>query len=887
MNIYCLGDSLTEGDYGVYGKSGIANVQAENYPYFLGKLTGAKVVNHGKCGYRSSTFLKYYDSGAVKLSDADMIIIMLGTNGGLNPVEDTPDNADYRSLIERCKKDAPGARIYLCTPPHATENPAMSNCGYMPQIRRAVAFVKQLAEEYELDLIDVASCEAFTAETEAVMQPNDGLHFSAAGYEALARFIYEAIKPKLPQIFGAAQWIVPKEFAELAPIDVFHKENVKKEIELPEELKNTHMLFQHMFAWDSDNDSSAGTFGKLPVKLKITADDYYKVYINGHFVGQGPTQGYFFAYNWNEYDISEYLKPGDNEILVDVYYQGLINRAYNSGDRRLGMIAAGFAGEQYLFGTGTDWKYVISDCYTITHTIGYDTDFAENVDLRRYKEPYKPCVEKQVDYTFATEPAKTLQVYEKCPVYEEKLYTQKYTCNSEPEQENMFYDFGQEITGSLHIKALGHAGDRIRILCGEELENSDVKVRCNMRCNCLYEEYIILAEGENDYTQYEYKGFRYVTLLPDEGVQLLKVSAVVRHYPFRDDYCELQTDSKVLKAVWELCKNGVKYGSQEVYVDCPTREKGQYSGDMVVTASAQVILSGDTSLLKRAIDCQMQSTHVCKGLMAVTPGSFMQEIADYSLLFPIIALNYYHYSGDKVYLKQNLQVCEEMLNYFKGFARADGLLEDMTDKWNMVDWPENLRDDYDFPMTRPMQAGSGSHNVLNALYVGFVKKVEQIRDILELPYENHSDALTEAFNHEFYNEKTGLYTDAAKTTHSALHSNVLPLYFGISRDKDEEKLADFIMEKKLCCGVYMAYFLLKGLCRIGRHKDALALITSEEENSWYNMVREGGTTCFEAWGKDKKWNTSLCHPWASAPISVLAEDILPVMPEVGELLYRS
>lgn len=44
------------------------------------------------------------------------------------------------------------------------------------------------------------------------------------------------------------------------------------------------------------------------------------------------------------------------------------------------------------------------------------------------------------------------------------------------------------------------------------------------------------------------------------------------------------------------------------------------------------------------------------------------------------------------------------------------------------------------------------------------------------------------------------------------------------------------------------------------------------------MVKEGATTCFEVWGKDQKWNTSLCHPWASVPIIVLIEDIIGLKP---------
>ena len=40
------------------------------------------------------------------------------------------------------------------------------------------------------------------------------------------------------------------------------------------------------------------------------------------------------------------------------------------------------------------------------------------------------------------------------------------------------------------------------------------------------------------------------------------------------------------------------------------------------------------------------------------------------------------------------------------------------------------------------------------------------------------------------------------------------------------------------------------------------------------MLSEGASTCFEAWGKEQKWNTSLCHPWASAPIILFIEDVI-------------
>ena len=194
MIISCIGDSLTEGDYGVKGKKGIANVHNENYPYFLSQITGSDVRNLGKCGFNATTYKNYYDDGNVNVSASDIIIIMLGTNGGLDPENDAQGNRDYKYIVDRCWTDAPEAQIVLCTPPHVTENPEYSNYGYANQVKNAVLFVRSFARENGLKLIDMANCPYFTAESEDIMQPNDGLHFSETGYRRLAEYIASYLK---------------------------------------------------------------------------------------------------------------------------------------------------------------------------------------------------------------------------------------------------------------------------------------------------------------------------------------------------------------------------------------------------------------------------------------------------------------------------------------------------------------------------------------------------------------------------------------------------------------------------------------------------------------------------------------------------------------------
>ena len=259
----------------------------------------------------------------------------------------------------------------------------------------------------------------------------------------------------------------------------------------------------------------------------------------------------------------------------------------------------------------------------------------------------------------------------------------------------------------------------------------------------------------------------------------------------------------------------------------------------------------------------------------------MQEIADFSLQYPLQVLNYYKVTNDIETLKRLYPIVVGVIKHFKQYERADGLIENVVDKWNIVDWPKNLRDGY------CIETGNGGcsvllHNVINAFYIGAVKILEELQNILGLTTDKKSNKLKTAFLNVFYDSEQKVFFDDAKHTHSSLHSNVIPLFYDIAPKAAYDSIKSLIMEKGLSCGVQFSYFVLKGLGRIGAYDEEFELLTNEGEHSWVNMIREGATSCFETWGKEQKWNTSLCHPWASAPIIVIIEDILEIDP--GEFI---
>ncbi len=184
--IACIGDSLTEGDIGGY-TPGVPDKTFQNYPYYLGKIFGCRVVNYGKCGYTAQMMLDYYRQGNVDITEADVILVMLGTNAGLGVAQ---YNA-YVSLLDLIKADMKeDAKLILITPPHASRK---NNPAYYQYVVNAASSVFKIGQEKSIDVIDAHKNSPIQGNTEALYQPNDGLHMVERGYEVFASYIAEEL----------------------------------------------------------------------------------------------------------------------------------------------------------------------------------------------------------------------------------------------------------------------------------------------------------------------------------------------------------------------------------------------------------------------------------------------------------------------------------------------------------------------------------------------------------------------------------------------------------------------------------------------------------------------------------------------------------------------
>lgn len=657
----------------------------------------------------------------------------------------------------------------------------------------------------------------------------------------------------------AGEWITSAEFCSLEPINVFHRQLERPVIE-GRAPKNAHILFRKRFR---------GKSGGRTV-IYISADDYYKLYINGCFVCQGPSAGYPFNYYYNEVDISEYVRDGENTIAVHTYYQGLINRVWVSGDDRHGLICDIERDGELLLCSDEDFLCSYHKGFSEIGRFGYDTQFAEKYTSGSESEGFadpgyddsgweKAKKRMYADYELFPQPTKMLVFEDIEPV----------SVVSTGSDECVIYDFGAVYVGSLYAEAEGERGASVDLLFGQELSD-DGSVREKLRAYCDYHEEWVLSGGKDRLDQFDYKSFRYACIRAPRSTEIKNVVLKARHYPFKLAAEPKYTDGR-MSDIWKLCTDSLKYGVQEVIQDCMEREKGFYLGDGCMSALAYTVATGDASQLKRLIDEALRSSFINRGLMTCMCCSFMQEIADYPLYIPHTLYEYYNLTGDAKYLSEKYAALCDMLDFYReNYMTDDGLLSNL-DKWCVVEWPEPYRDGYDAVITEG-QVCTDTHNAINALYIGAIKYMNRIAEIIGEPPYCDTEPLEKRFVDAFFDEEVGLFRDSTVSKHISVPANSYALMYDLFQSSESEAAAvDFLAKKGASAMMfYTSYAFMWGLKRLGREdliRDFIA-----DKGTWSRMLDEGAARTFEGWGKDAKWNTSLFHLTFTYPIIFLAKE---------------
>ncbi len=590
--------------------------------------------------------------------------------------------------------------------------------------------------------------------------------------------------------------------------------------------------WQAKWIWADVNTDNQHIYLRKPVKSSarpvkqvlafVSADDFYKLYLNGELVGMGPCPSFPKEYNYNTIDLTADWKPGEQNMLaVHAFYQGVKNERWVSGDGRRGFILQleiTFAdGSKQIIVTDPTWRFKICRVYTGRATLGYQVGVTENIDAREIPLGWKlvdfddsdwasAVVQDRRRWKLHAQETDILMVHDEAPV---KVV--------EKAKGHYFFDLGHQVVGTLRLRLTGQAGHKVEIRLAEELAAPET-AKYVMRCNTTYQDFWTLRDGEQEIEFYDYRGFRYGEIINSPSpLDEKSITAVVRHYPFDEDASGFRCSNRELNALWKLCKYTIKMGAQDMYLD-PVREKAQYVSDTYLDMSTAGYLAGEWNLGRRMLELSLQSSPIGK-IKAVSPCIGVNYWSDDTMLPVLTAWRYYRYTGDLGFLIDNYKSLASIEHYMRtSFARSDGLLCNVERELRRttVDHPRSRRDGFDI---RAVNIATNAYYYrIETLLAKIARLVAKNNDAAK--FSERARQVRESINRKLWDDDRKCYLDGMDeddtvSTHSSLHANGFALATGIVLPERVDDTIAYIKTRGLKCNMFFAILLFEALYDYG------------------------------------------------------------------------
>lgn len=317
-------------------------------------------------------------------------------------------------------------------------------------------------------------------------------------------------------------------------------------------------------------------------RLYITACGLYEARLGGEKAGNfcmapGHTD-YRKRVQYQSYDVTELVKNGENELtvrLADGWYRG----------------SCGAWGLKNQYGRETKLLAQLE----ITHNDGSvqviatdkSWDWSNDGPIRFADNKYGEVVEAARAPSYGGKAKETTHnvvptASDNVPVTEHERFHP--TMSLAPNGRRLF-DFGQNIAGWLELRFRAKQGQRIRIRCGELLDENGNLTLKNIQCarknfaTPLQTIDYTCAEGENHFKMsFSVFGFRYAEVesqveLAAENITTIALYSDMAQTGF------FHSSNELLNRFVEATLWSTKGNSLDLPTDCPTRERHGWTGD--------------------------------------------------------------------------------------------------------------------------------------------------------------------------------------------------------------------------------------------------------------------------------------------------------------------
>ncbi|MBI3832112.1 MAG: alpha-L-rhamnosidase N-terminal domain-containing protein [Planctomycetes bacterium] len=521
--------------------------------------------------------------------------------------------------------------------------------------------------------------------------------------------------------------------------------------DLPEVLRHAEWIWPDNCGWDNYN--AYALFRKafeLPAvpaaaPLFITADQSYRLYVNGRYVCRGPARGFQSHWPYDEVDVAKFLRRGRNVLAVRAHNPGQSNFQYVT-QGHAGLLVAAQWGKTRVV-TDRSWacrrqagvsKNTVPTSLQLFPQEHIDARIevsnwaAPGFDDKKWAKPgharrfnampwsgLEPrmlpmLTEKKIeaarcvgvgegvcakDYRTTRDAAWTRHEEDKTHRPAQSSASRlKVPPTGTGRFRSYLLDFGRTVVGCLTLDVEGaRGGEIVDSLHVESIDEKTLAPHLKMPawCKMAFANRLVCRAGATRHEFYHPFGFRFAVLTVRDSKVPLRVHVGLKWqgYPLPRDGSFTTSDNTLAK-IWETCAWTQQCCSLDAYVDTPWREQAQWWGDARVQAWNTFHLTNDARLFRRGIHC-IASQQLPNGLTYGHAPTMAHDciLPDFTLIWMLTIWDHYWQTGALEAFRAHREAVNRALGYFRGQIDPRlGLIVYDPRYWLFLDWTDIYKD---------------------------------------------------------------------------------------------------------------------------------------------------------------------------------------------------
>ncbi|MDX9975457.1 MAG: hypothetical protein RBU21_20900, partial [FCB group bacterium] len=305
------------------------------------------------------------------------------------------------------------------------------------------------------------------------------------------------------------------------------------------------------------------------------------------------------------------------------------------------------------------------------------------------------------------------------------------------------FDFGTNLAGFPGVRITCRKPTRLFITFDEILSDNDVDCR---RMGCVNIIDLKMPEGAYNFEAIEAYNFRYMKLVALDGDCTIDAISL-REYVNPDvQEAQFTASDPRLNRIFEAARETFRQNAVDLFMDCPSRERGAWLADSLFTSRAGFDLCGDTRIEHNFFENYLlpeDFAYLPDGMLPMTYPADHPDgvfIPNFALWFVPQLEEYAARSGDRATVDALKPRVLGVFEYFKKFKNEDGLLEKL-ENWVFIEWSKaaGYVQDVSYPT--------------NMLYAGALESAGRIYNMPELLQEAKSvrdTVLRQSFDGKFF-----------------------------------------------------------------------------------------------------------------------------------------